>query len=162
MSQHGRVCWFAACACRNVVRQRVSLGSARTEKIHGRRHPTICRPFTRSGLKRERRSDPREARATPVVRAGAGRALPLTHLYRRKALGDEILGQLRRNVVRLAVVVVVERHAVDNTSRRPGDPNPHTKTNSKPSAMDTTKVHLNGCPRGDQVSRGGHSAPKSS
>jgi hypothetical protein len=53
----------------------------------------------------------------------------LAHLDGRKPFGNKVLGELWRYVVCLPRMVIVQRHAVDNTSGRARDPNPHTGMN---------------------------------
>lgn len=62
----------------------------------------------------------------------------MPHLNRGESLGNEIFGKLRSDVVGLACVVIVQGHAVDDTSWRAGYANPHILRNSKPSAINVT------------------------
>ena len=81
-----------------------------------------------------------QARTVPATigRPMAGRPLVMAHFNRGKPFSDEIFGKLRGHVVRLARVVVAQRHAVDHPSRLADDPNPHRSSSSKPPAKRLT------------------------
>jgi len=63
--------------------------------------------------------------ASAVVAGLPGGPVAPAHLNRGKTRGDEIFGKLRRDVVRLSGMVVMQRHPVHDTGGTTDDPDPH-------------------------------------